>query len=295
MEELAYLKSHSTCKVITKKNAEHIYLATYFLPAKKREGIRALYALYNFINEGTDQASTVLEKQAALKKCNELIDRVFESRRRDFVYPFELVLEQTIVRYGIPKKLTQDMLAGMVLKSHFRQPRNEHELLSYTDHSMGSLFHMMMFVLGSTIEVDRHATAFGSSQEILDIVSRTRHYAQNGKVYYPEEWLQEEGLTSQDVLLLAQKKKASPGKQWLNRLWNVHNRLIGLGQRLNEEASGMIPYLIADGSRMCVALLCAHNNYQFEKLLKVGPPTLYQKIDLGLWDRVRIFSLSRQY
>ncbi len=174
MATLSYLQSHRACASYLKRMPLFLRIFSYTLPVKKRESISSVLAFSLFAEDGMVFAKTPGEKQAHLNNCLEILAGVYDQNGREFRNPIEPAFEQTIFRYGLPKKLFDRFLLGINMKFHRGEFSNTNELVDYAHHRKGSLFAIFSYFLDSVGSIKESAVALGIALEINNLAKQMR-------------------------------------------------------------------------------------------------------------------------
>ncbi|MCC6276462.1 MAG: phytoene/squalene synthase family protein [Oligoflexia bacterium] len=279
-----YLESHLYCKEITQRVAKSFYFASHVLPEEKRRAAYSIYAFCRFADDGIDLAKDFASQKAHLETCYTLLNRIYAHQLGRFVLPFEAAFEQTIARYDIPRTLFEDLLKGMIYDSQFNQPEDEADLLEYCYYVAGCVGLIMTYVFGARGDWQQPAQALGNAMQLTNIARDIREDAARGRVYLPESWLVDLGLSEEIILQLGQKD-IPVGFPW-ERCLLAQGKLIGMAESQYRLAEPGIPLLTNDGSRFCVALMKETYQAILEKLRKSKVRGLQQRQSLNFIEKI---------
>lgn len=279
MPVLNYRQSHETCKNLTSQYAKSFYWASHVLPQAKRRAAYSIYSFYRFAKDGIHKAQSPAERMEHIKKCESLIQRIYDHRHDIFGHPLEVALEQTVARYEIPKSQFDDFLTGLVLDSHVKQPADESELLKYCYYIAGTVGLMAAQILDTDKPSEEEAFAMGTAMRLTNLSRNIREDALNGRVYLPQDWLQEAGLTYQNIIDFAQGDNLHLGS-----IWKVQCRMVRLAEDYAMRARPGVMSLTEEGSRLCVSVVMVMYRKILGNITKRGPHGLLKRQKLNVFE-----------
>jgi 15-cis-phytoene synthase len=284
MSAHTYLQSHEVCELITRRHAKSFFFASRVLPLKKRQAAYALYAFCRLADDGIDLATTPGEMQGHLSRCHELLNRVYSHDQTVLTHPIEPAFQQAVARYGIPKKLFEDLMTGLVLDSHFQQPKTETELIQYCYYVAGCVGLIMTHVFGAASEAHQYAVSLGNAMQLTNIARDIKEDAGRGRIYLPAGWLEEAGISPIEFATIG--GNGEPSAEVVTRIRELQERLVLLAEGLYAEAWKGVPLLTADGSRFCVALMAVTYGGILKKIKKRGPSSLLSRQSLSFFEKL---------
>jgi len=110
-------------------------------------------------------------------------------------------LQRVVNRYDIPKRYPLELLEGFAMDVEGKRYRTLQDTLLYSYHVAGVVGIMMAYVMGVRDPATlRRAADLGIAFQLTNIVRDVMDDARAGRVYLPEDWLEEAGVSSADIL-----------------------------------------------------------------------------------------------
>jgi len=271
MINISYRESHEACRKISLASSKLFYFGCLVLPERKREAVFALYSFCHFVDDGMNHAKSAGEKNAHIKNCQNILDRVYSHQRNSFSLPFEISFEQTISRYEIPMKLADDYITGMILNSHFKQPENKHALLEYCYHLTGCVGIMMAHILGEGEKLDQKAMALGNAIQLTKLARDLKQNSEFGKICLPISWLEETNLKETDIINLSKTENAD--QDILGKMRLLQLRIVSIAEENFKLGLEGLPNFSNDGSRFSVSFLVSSYMGILKKIKRNASPS----------------------
>lgn len=176
------------------------YYALRFMPPAQRDALGALYAFTAEVGAVPDECSEPLVAHAKLDWWRAEVARLFE-RPETAQHPVSRALRPALSQYPLDRELFTEIIDGYAMDVDYnRYPRfADLRLYCYRVASVPAL--LATEVLGY---VDRRSRRFaetiGLARRLTQIIAQVRGDALNGRVYIPEEDLDDYGITASDFL-----------------------------------------------------------------------------------------------
>lgn len=169
--------------------------ASFFFSKREREGAWLLYSWCRACDDRIDRAA---DRAAALAALAELERDTLRAAGGDptLADPVFRGLAVVMREFHIPSKYPLDLLRGMRMDVEGREYRTLAELEEYCYCVAGVVGLMMCHVMG--LSSDRalpHAVALGSAMQLTNICRDLDEDLALGRIYVPEDFLREAGLT----------------------------------------------------------------------------------------------------
>lgn len=186
------------CRQKAAESGSSFYYSFLFLPTQKRQAIQAIYA---FCREVDDIVDKGLDRHVAEKKLEwwyTEIDRIFLGRP---LHPIGRALAEAINQYNLQKPLFQDILQGMMMDLKYQGYQTFEDLRLYCHRVASCVGLLAAEIFGykdnHTLEYARH---LGIAFQLVNIIRDVGEDAGLGRIYLPEEELNQFSVTTKDVL-----------------------------------------------------------------------------------------------
>lgn len=186
------------CRRILAEGSRSFAAASWLLPAWARDDAAAFYA---FCRQADDAIDLGDDPCAALARLSLRLDRIYAGAPSDD--PVERALARTVARCGVPRAVFDALLDGFAWDAMGTTIRDEKTMLAYAARVAATIGVVMTLVLGVR-DADALARAcdLGVAMQLTNIARDVGEDARNGRVYLPDEWLAEAGLTRAEVLAM---------------------------------------------------------------------------------------------
>lgn len=182
-------------------SGSNFYYSFLFLPPAQREAISTIYAFCHEVDNIADECS---EPSVATQKLNwwsEEITRVFHATPQ---HPIGQSLSKVIQKYPVQKLWFDELIQGMFMDLHYQGYQTFADLRAYCHCVASSVGMIAATIFGykhrSTLE---YAKQLGLALQIINIIRDIGEDARRGRIYIPEYYLQEFGITAQELLQLS--------------------------------------------------------------------------------------------
>ncbi len=126
--------------------------------------------------------------------------------------------------WGIPKAVFEALHEGFQWDSSERQYETIEELIEYCVRVASTVGVMMTLVMGeSSVPTLARACDLGVAFQLTNIARDVGEDARNGRVYLPEAWLRDEGLSSK--ALIADPRISEPLRKVIDRILRVADQI----------------------------------------------------------------------
>lgn len=184
------------------------YYSFLFLPRKRRQAITALYAFCREIDDVVDDCGDRGVAQAKLQWWREEIDRLFTSTPQ---HPVTRALLTPVRRYNLAREYFLEIIDGMEMDLEQHSYPSFSALALYCHRVAGVVGILTAEIFGyeerSTL---KYAHALGIAFQLTNILRDVREDAMRGRVYIPEDEMQQFGV-SRDALLHPVSNQAVTG------------------------------------------------------------------------------------
>jgi phytoene synthase len=197
------LWAYRQCSEIIKRHSKSFYFSARLLPAAKRAGIMALYAFCRLSDDLVDEAgargdthAARLKARADLESWSHLCDE-----GGDPTHPVVQAWHDTRVRYGIPRQLPEELLAGIRMDLSIDRYDTWDDLWVYCYRVASTVGLMSMYITGTeTMQAVPYAVQLGVALQLTNVLRDVGEDALSGRIYLPAEDMARFGY-SEDMLL----------------------------------------------------------------------------------------------
>ncbi len=207
-------ESYERCHRIARASHSNFYYAFFLLPKPKRDALAALYAFMRLVDDVSDEAQGLLEKQRGLAKWRAALDQAITGQDQVFdgnaamtapapslsgaseVLP---ALVDTMQRYKMPARYLHDLISGAEMDLTVQTYPTFDRLREYCYRVAGTvgLTCTHVFGFGDARALDL-AEKLGLAFQLTNIIRDVHEDYKLGRVYLPEEDLQRYGVSPED-------------------------------------------------------------------------------------------------
>jgi phytoene synthase len=185
-------QAYRTCESITRTQARNFFYGIRLLPAVKRSGLCALYALSRRIDDIGDGDLPASAKADALANVRADLRGIGDSSD-----PVLVAVGDTARRFPVPMGAFDELVDGVEMDVTGRQYSTFEDLVGYCRCVAGAVGRLCLGVFGSRADpaAPHYADALGIALQQTNILRDIREDFINGRVYLPAEDLDRYGVT----------------------------------------------------------------------------------------------------
>ena len=194
------------CAEIANSHARMFALAGRLLPAEKRRGTFALYAVCRTADDIVDRAKPGVSAEALRIELADFADGVRSALRGAPHGAIERELAWASERFHVPAAALDELLAGIASDLDGTRYRSWADLERYCGSVASSVGEMCVAVFGVSGGAEerrvatRAARRLGVAMQLTNILRDVGEDAARGRCYLPEDDLARNGFTREDVL-----------------------------------------------------------------------------------------------
>ncbi|HEX8218890.1 MAG TPA: phytoene/squalene synthase family protein [Chloroflexia bacterium] len=197
------LWAYRACAELIKHHSKSFYFSARLLPAAKRSAIMALYAFCRLSDDLVDEADAGGDTHAARLKARHDLDswsRLCDEGSNP-AHPVVHAWLDTRARYGIPRQLPEELLAGIRMDLSIDRYATWDDLWVYCYRVASTVGLMSMYITGTqTMKAVPYAVQLGVALQLTNILRDVGEDALSGRIYLPAEDMARFGYT-EDMLL----------------------------------------------------------------------------------------------
>jgi len=183
--------AYAHCRRLTRRASKSFSLAARLLPAPKRRAIEALYAFARTSDDTVDVAGDPVE---ALELW---IERIHGAGEDDLVLR---AWSNTSSRFGLPRDLVDDLLAGVAMDLAIARYTTFEELELYCYRVASVVGLLSMHIIGFEPGAEPYAIQLGIALQLTNILRDVGEDAARGRIYLPLEDLERFRVREADIL-----------------------------------------------------------------------------------------------
>ena len=199
-------RSYEACHRISRSSHSNFYYAFFLLPRKRHDGLAALYAFMRLVDDVADEKNDVATKQRALAKWRAALDEAVIANGRATVSALPGAAEilpalvDTMRRYNMPARYLHDLISGGEMDLTVKAYSTFDRLREYCYRVAGTVgltcTHVFGFRDARALDL---AEKLGLAFQLTNIIRDVRDDYAMGRVYIPEEDLQQYGVSPEDL------------------------------------------------------------------------------------------------
>jgi phytoene synthase len=185
-------EAYRACESVTRAQARNFFYGIRLLPADKRGGLCALYALSRRIDDIGDGDRPADAKADALRLLRAEVHAMASSAD-----PVLVAVADTVRRYPVPAGALDELIDGVQMDVEGRSYATFDELVGYCRCVAGAVGRLCLGVFGHRPDpaAPEYADALGIALQQTNILRDIREDLTNGRVYLPKEDLDRFGVT----------------------------------------------------------------------------------------------------
>lgn len=176
-----------------------LLFASQLLEPSTAADAAALYAWCRRLDELVDNTLEAKDRQVQLEAWKDRFESLWQG---DPIDSMDAALTETLQRRCLTRQPFEDMMAGMQADAvDDRRVETQSELEVYAYQVAGTVGLMLLPLLNAAQEEAKEpAIQLGQAIQLINILRDARADAALGRIYLPQEWLQEYGVLEKDVL-----------------------------------------------------------------------------------------------
>ncbi|TQD88480.1 hypothetical protein C1H46_026004 [Malus baccata] len=196
-------KAYDRCGEVCAEYAKTFYLGTLLMTPERRRAIWAIYVWCRRTDELVDGPNASHITPTALDRWELRLDDLFQGRPFDML---DAALSDTVTKFPVDIQPFKDMIEGMRMDLRKSRYQNFDELYLYCYYVAGTVGLMSVPVMGispesqaTTESVYNAALALGIANQLTNILRDVGEDARRGRIYLPQDELEEAGLSDADI------------------------------------------------------------------------------------------------
>lgn len=190
------------CRDKAAKSGSSFYYSFMFLPQQKRQAIIALYAFCREVDDAVDEIADPDVAAQTLAWWRQEIERTFDGRPS---HPVGKALQTALNNFELHPEYFHEIIDGMEMDLQQQSyPAFKH--LALYCHRVASVVGLLAAeIFGyQNRKTLKYAEKLGLAFQLTNIIRDVREDAERGRIYLPEEDLQQFNVSREDILGLKQ-------------------------------------------------------------------------------------------
>jgi 15-cis-phytoene synthase len=223
----------AACRAMLRTGSRTFYAASLLLPLRVRNPAIALYA---FCREADDIIDVAGGSSSAVQGLRLRLDRAYRQTPDDS--PVDRAFARTVAEFNIPRRLPEALIEGFEWDAEGRRYATLSDVQAYGTRVAGTVGAMMAVLMGTR---DQNALAracdLGVAMQLTNIARDVGEDARAGRLYLPQDWLDEAGIDSEEWLR---------NPVFDHRIGGVVKRLLSVAETLYARSQDGIAHLPLD-------------------------------------------------
>ncbi len=186
----------AVCKALLAKGSKSFSAASWLLPRRMRDDAATFYAFCRVADDAVDDSG---DPGRAVERLHIRLDRIFGNQPE--ADPVDRALARVVHRHDMPKAPFSALLEGFEWDAQERRYRTLSDVLAYAARVASAVGVVMTYLMGVR---DRDTLAracdLGAAMQLTNICRDVGEDARRGRIYVPEDWLEEGGIEPQTWL-----------------------------------------------------------------------------------------------
>lgn len=195
-DDVALAQAYWHCEQLTRDHSKTFYVASALLPKAKRQAARALYAFCRVTDDLVDRTTQTDERINALNAWRaQVLAECPEAGNAVCV-----AWHDTYTSFNIPRAYMEQLIDGCATDIHKTRYQTFDELAEYAYGVASTVGLMAMHIIGyQGQKAMPYAIKLGVALQITNILRDVGEDYRNGRVYLPQEELEQFGIREEDL------------------------------------------------------------------------------------------------
>jgi 15-cis-phytoene synthase len=189
------------CRWMITQGSKSFSLAARLFDSDIRDAAFFLYGWCRYCDDQVDQAGMAESREQLeqrLTTLSEATQSVFSGAAQE--QAVFIAMQYIVQRYSIPAHYALELIEGMAMDARGTRYRTFNDLSLYCYRVAGTVGLMMSHVMGLRDELAlKHAADLGIAMQLTNIARDITEDALMGRVYLPLQWIEEAGITPEEI------------------------------------------------------------------------------------------------
>ena len=205
MTLLSPAKAQAYCTNLTKKSGSNFYYSFLFLPRKRRAAMYTIYAFCKEVDNAVDDPPAGSNPSKELERWWDELQAAYEGTP---TFPVTISLAHHVRELSIPRAYFEELIKGVGMDLSAVRYASMQDLSLYCYRVASVVGLICLHVFGPTsARAQDYAVSLGMAFQLTNILRDIGTDAAQGRIYLPQEDLQQFGCT-ETILLQQQENEA---------------------------------------------------------------------------------------
>ena len=205
MTLLSPAKAQAYCTNLTKKSGSNFYYSFLFLPRKRRAAMYTIYAFCKEVDNAVDDPPAGSNPSKELQRWWDELQAAYEGTP---TFPVTISLAHHVRELSIPRAYFEELIKGVGMDLSAVRYASMQDLSLYCYRVASVVGLICLHVFGPTsARAQDYAVSLGMAFQLTNILRDIGTDAAQGRIYLPQEDLQQFGCT-ETILLQQQENEA---------------------------------------------------------------------------------------
>ncbi|GBL40596.1 all-trans-phytoene synthase [Nitrospirota bacterium] len=205
MTLLSPAKAQAYCTNLTKKSGSNFYYSFLFLPRKRRAAMYTIYAFCKEVDNAVDDPPADSNPSKELQRWWDELQAAYEGTP---TFPVTISLAHHVRELSIPRAYFEELIKGVGMDLSAVRYASMQDLSLYCYRVASVVGLICLHVFGPTsARAQDYAVSLGMAFQLTNILRDIGTDAAQGRIYLPQEDLQQFGCT-ETILLQQQENEA---------------------------------------------------------------------------------------
>jgi len=196
----AVRQGYRWCRALARSHYENFPVASFFLPARLRNPVAAIYAFARTADDIADEGNASADERLQQLDAMELELQAIDSDATPDV-PLYQALADTIARNNLPIVLFRDLLSAFRQDVHKNRYADFGEVMDYCRRSANPVGRLLLHL---TRQASDHNLALSdalcSALQLVNFLQDIEQdYRENGRIYIPQDEMQRFAINEEDI------------------------------------------------------------------------------------------------
>lgn len=198
MTLLSPTDAQAYCTALTKKSGSNFYYSFLFLPRKRRAAMYTVYAFCKEVDNAVDEPPAGSNPRAELQRWWDELDAAYHGTP---TFPVTISLASHVRQLSIPQAYFEELIKGVGMDLSAARYLSFQDLSLYCYRVASVVGLICLHIFGPTsARAQDYAVALGMAFQLTNILRDIGTDAAQGRIYLPQEDLQQFGCAEQAIL-----------------------------------------------------------------------------------------------
>lgn len=198
MTLLSAAKAQAYCTTLTKKSGSNFYYSFLFLPKKRRAAMYTIYAFCKEVDNAVDDPPAESNPSKELQRWWDELQAAYEGTP---TFPVTISLAHHVRELSIPRAYFEELIKGVGMDLSAARYASMQDLSLYCYRVASVVGLICLHIFGPTsARAQDYAVSLGMAFQLTNILRDIGTDAAQGRIYLPQEDLQQFGCTEKMIL-----------------------------------------------------------------------------------------------